>query len=85
MRGANGQEVELQMIGGRVQEIDTEIAPIVAALNAAGIETRASCSGHGNLPGSIILWDGRELHIAKDREEGRKIEALFLQPPSEQS
>jgi hypothetical protein len=75
--GANGQAVELLSIGGRTIEVDVEIAPLVRALNDGGIATRASCSGHGFRPGSIILADGRELHIARNREEGRMFERLF--------
>lgn len=43
--------------------IDSCIAPIVRALNDAGIYTANSCCGHGDGPGSIILHDGRELII----------------------
>lgn len=75
--GANGQAVELLTIGGRVVEVDVEIAPIVRALNDAGIATRASCSGHGFRPASIILRDGREIHIARSYAEGRLIDSLF--------
>lgn len=50
-------------IKGRRQDIDLCIADIVAALNAANITTEASCCGHGKIPGSIILTDGRELKI----------------------
>lgn len=42
---------------------DPCIAPIVKALNDAGICTRASCCGHGRQDGSVILRDGRELVI----------------------
>lgn len=77
LTGANGQEIELVEIGGRRVEVDVEIAPLVRALNGAGFETAASCSGHGHRPGSIILRDGRWLIIAKDREEAQKIERLF--------
>lgn len=52
-------------LGGRMQCIDYCIADIVAALNAAGIETVASCCGHGDEgKASIVLSDGRELRIA---------------------
>jgi hypothetical protein len=50
-------------VRGRLVSIDICIADIVAALNAANIETRASCCGHGKQPGSVILDDGRELVI----------------------
>jgi hypothetical protein len=43
--------------------IDSCIAPIVAALNAAGILTASCCCGHGDQPGSIVLQDGRELRV----------------------
>lgn len=48
---------------------DPEIAPIVAALNAAGLRTVASCAGHGNAPGVISLADGRSVVIARDNAE----------------
>lgn len=76
MTGSNGQPVELLTLGGRVIEVDAEIALIVAALNAAGVETVASCSGHGLRPGVIALRDGREIIIARDYDEARRIEEL---------
>ena len=42
-------------INGRVQCIDYCIHHIVAALNAAGIGTVASCCGHGTMHGRIDL------------------------------
>lgn len=56
---------------------DPCIAPIVAALNASGIATVASCCGHTRRPGVISLADGRELFIASDYLEARKIDAMF--------
>lgn len=56
---------------------DPCIAPLVKALNEAGIETVASCCGHTHRPGVISLRDGRELIIAADYEEARKIEGAF--------
>lgn len=47
----------------RKVKIDACIAPIVKALNDAGIKTRQSCCGHGKGPGSIDLADGRELVV----------------------
>ena len=58
-------------------DVDTSIAPIVDALNKAGVPTIASCSGHGFRPGNIALRDGREIIIARDFEEGRLIDRLF--------
>lgn len=40
---------------------DPCIAPLVAALNDAGVRTVASCYGHGARPGSVALADGHEL------------------------
>ena len=50
--------------------IDACLAPIVEALNDAGIFTAACCCGHGQYEGSIILQDGRELVIHKQIREG---------------
>lgn len=52
-----------------VKAIDRCIAPIVRALNTAGIRTDASCCGHGKGNGSIILSDGRELVIMARKEK----------------
>lgn len=46
-----------------VKGIDRCIAPIVDALNTAGIATASSCCGHGKHPGSILLADGRVLEV----------------------
>lgn len=46
--------------------IDRCIAPIVAALDAAGVYMLGSCCGHGNGPGEITLADGRRLFVASD-------------------
>lgn len=65
-------------IGGiELATIDACIAPIVQALNDAGIETVASCCGHGELMGIISLKDGRELLIARNYEEARRIDKYF--------
>jgi len=42
---------------------DAEIAPLVKALNKAGLETVASCCGHGYQPIRITLKDRREVII----------------------
>lgn len=49
--------------------IDRCIAPIVQALNDAGIFTSNSCCGHGKCDGFILLHDGRELMIKKSEGE----------------
>lgn len=43
--------------------IDACIAPIIKALNEAGIRTDYSCCGHGKKDGVILLNDGRVLII----------------------
>lgn len=48
-------------LNGRVEAIDPCIHHIVAALNAGGIRTIASCCAHGKLLGRIDLVDGRVL------------------------
>ena len=55
-------------LGGRVQCIDFCIHHIVAALNAGGIRTVASCCGHEEMAGRIDLEDGRTLAIANNRD-----------------
>lgn len=50
-------------LNGRRQDIDFCIADLVTALNAANIRTVASCCGHGDTDGTIILEDGRTLRI----------------------
>lgn len=60
-----------------IKPIDRCIAPIVEALNRGGILTVASCCGHGQGPGSIVLADGRELYIAPDQEVSRELDAVL--------
>lgn len=54
-------------IGGRIVCVDWCIHHIVAALNAAGVATVASCCGHRQTDGRIDLADGRVL-IVKSKE-----------------
>lgn len=55
-------------INGKVQCIDHCIHHIVAALNAGGVETVASCCGHGTQRGRIDLADGRVLFIEGEKK-----------------
>lgn len=55
-------------INGKVYGIDHCIHHIVAALNAAGIETWHSCCGHKIIDATIHLVDGRVI-IIKDRQD----------------
>ena len=57
--------------------VDASLAPLVKALNAAGIMTVASCSGHGHRPGSIALRDGRELLVLPNFEAARELDRLW--------
>lgn len=61
----------------KVVDVDACIAPIVAALNAAGVVTVASCCGHGKRPGRISLADGRDLLISPDFETAQRVD-VFL-------
>ena len=60
-------------IRNRVEGIDFCIADIVAALNAANIETLGSCCGYNKMPGDIILENGREIIIVRNAEERNRI------------
>lgn len=51
---------------------DPCIEPLIRALNAAGLRTRASCCGHGQCPTWVILDDDRHIVIV-DRETGRRV------------
>ena len=52
-------------LNGKVQCLDRCIHHIVAALNAGGVQTKGSCCGHQEIPGHIMLSDGRWLTITK--------------------
>ena len=56
-------------ISGRVRCIDFCIHKIVAALNAGGVSTVASCCGHGKMPGRIDLEGGGVLIIADNPDQ----------------
>lgn len=47
---------------------DPCLEPLIRMLNGGGLETVASCCGHGRWPGNIALADGRYLVIADDFE-----------------
>lgn len=48
-----------------VKGIDSCIAPIVKALQDAGIDMRSSCCGHGKHDGEISLTNGWTLVVKK--------------------
>ena len=54
--------------GLKVVGVDRCIAPIVDALNARGIYTKACCCGHGSDRGSVVLHDGRTLTIGRTKQ-----------------
>jgi hypothetical protein len=56
---------------------DPEIADIVRALNAGGIRTVSSCSGHGHRPGYIALQDGRWLSLPRSQADMDTITSAF--------
>ena len=47
--------------------MDACIAGIVAALQEGDVDMRASCCGHGDQSGNIMLQDGRILEIKKNK------------------
>jgi len=55
----------------RRMRIDSCIAPIVQALQTAGIGMRSSCCGHGKVPGEIVLEDGRILRVEGEKQSAR--------------
>lgn len=57
--------------------IDECIKPLIKALNDGGMETVASCCGHGNTTGRITLKDGREILILPDFETAQEVDKLF--------
>jgi hypothetical protein len=71
-------------IGGKVQRIDSCIEYLVRVLNNNGIATVASCCGHFNRWGNIVLKDGRELIIAPDFDSGRAFDKIHGRPISDE-
>lgn len=59
---------------------DPCIADVVSALNAAGLQTVASCCGHGRVAGNIFLADGRVLRV-QSREYFEHLGTWRYSPP----
>ncbi len=57
--------------------IDKCIAPLVSALQEAGIDMRGSCCGHGKCPGNIMLQDGRYLFICDSLDDLKRIDSCY--------
>lgn len=55
---------------------DPCLSLIVTALNEGGIETVASCCGHGQRPGNVALADGRQLFVA-DAEQAEMLHTFL--------
>lgn len=68
----------------RPVDVDRCIAPLVQALNEAGLRTIASCCGHGRRPGQVALADGREVFVVPDYETAQalnqRLDALGFRP-----
>ena len=58
---------------------DPCLAPLVKALNDGGLRTVASCCGHGRVPGTVALADGRELFIVADYESARALDRVLAE------
>lgn len=72
----HGNTRTVHLGGVRYADVDSCISDIVEALNEAWIETVASCCGHGHLPPSIVLKDGREIRIVSF-EQARALDTLI--------
>jgi len=59
------------VVQGRKQKIDRCIAPIVNALNDAGIITVESCCGHGETEGHILAYQDGMARLFVIYEIGR--------------
>ena len=70
----------------RIVGIDMCIAPVIDALNAAGVLTEESCCGHGEGIGYIALMDGRCLAILQGKPQWdiarSAIDNPMIEPPS---
>lgn len=60
--------------------VDACLAPIIKALNDAGVKTVACCCGHGKSLGSIHLADKRVLLIYPDRASAERIAYRTARP-----
>ena len=77
-------EFEYCVVKGMRIEVDRCIAPIVNALNGAGIETVESCCGHGETEGHILAYqDGKhrlfiiyEMGAVSEKEYQRRYRRL---------
>lgn len=54
-----------------IKPVDSCIAPLIQALNDAGLYTANCCCGHGKGDGLILMHDGSRLLIQKMIDQGR--------------
>ena len=82
-----GTNAKINLANGKSVMVDSCLVPILKALNEAGINSVASCCGHGKRPGNIALADGRELVLVNSHAEGRRLDGLidshFVRPPAD--
>lgn len=64
--------------GSNRADVDECIASIAQALNNGGIQTIASCCGHGKIPGTIVLEGYKELLIYPDHKTASKFRTIPL-------
>lgn len=69
--------LRVDLANGKWCSVDACIQPLVQALNDGGVLTIASCCGHGQMPGTIALADGRWLMVVSDGDERRRLEAGY--------
>lgn len=70
---------------GRLVDVDCCVVPWVVELWEQGVETRASCCGHGRYRPSVIVAPGyvdrmRELGYEVDAERSDAVSVLWLLP-----
>jgi hypothetical protein len=74
---APNREAAMVPIANTRGHCDPCLAPYVQALNDAGLDTLASCCGHGRRPGSIMMRSGQVLLILADRDEFGRVDGLW--------
>ena len=70
-----GNDTLVTLPSGKVIAVDSCMADFVDRLNKAGIDTFASCCGHGKLPATICLSGDRWM-IVTDRDTRERFEAM---------
>ena len=64
-------------LAGRVRAIDSCLALLIATLNTnPDLATIGCCCGHGKMPGSILLADGRALVLMTREEHDAYFDAI---------